>query len=92
MFLYPRAVFHLEDGVGLFGNRGVVGNYNDGAAVIVGEGTEDFDYVCGVGRVEVARGLVCEDDLTSLCEGTRDRYSLLFTARKMGGKAIIVVC
>ena len=37
MFLYPRAVFHLEDGVGLFGDRGVVGDYDDGTAVVVGE-------------------------------------------------------
>jgi hypothetical protein len=35
MFLNPRTVFHLEDGVGLLGDGGVVGDYDDGAAVIV---------------------------------------------------------
>ena len=37
MFLNPRAVFHLEDSVCLFGDGGVVSDYNDGAAVIVSE-------------------------------------------------------
>ena len=92
MFLYPRAVFHLEDGVSLFGDGGVVSDYNDGAAVIVGEGAEDLDYVGGVGGIEVARGLVCEDDLASLRESARDCHTLLLAAREVCGKAIIVVC
>ena len=58
-----------------------MGDYDDGAAVIVGEGAEDPHYVCGVGRVKVARRLIGEDDLASLCEGAGDRNSLLFTAR-----------
>jgi hypothetical protein len=37
MLLYPRTVFHLENGVGLFGDRGVVGDYDDRATVIVSE-------------------------------------------------------
>ena len=76
----------------MFGDGGVVSDYNDGAAVIVGEGAEDLDYVCGVGGVKVARGLVCEDDLASLCEGARDRHTLLLAAREVRGKTIIVVC
>ena len=65
----------------MFGYGGVVGYYDDGAAVIVGEGAKDLDYVCGVGRVEISRRLIGEDDLASLCEGAGDRNSLLFTAR-----------
>ena len=92
MFLYPRAVFHLKDGVCLFGDGGVVSDYNDGAAVIVGEGAEDLYYICRVGRVEVACRLVGEDDLAALREGARDRNSLLLTARKMGGETVVVAC
>ena len=90
MFLNPRAVFHLKDGVSLFGNGGVMSDYNDGAAVIVGEGAKYLDYVGGVGGVKVARGLVCEDDLTSLRESTRDGNTLLLTAREVGGKTLVV--
>ena len=82
----------MEDGVGLFGDGGVVSDYNDGAAVIVSEGAKYLDYVGGVGGVKVARGLIGEDDLASLCEGARDRNSLLLAAREVCGKAIVVVC
>ena len=58
-----------------------MGDYDDRATVIVSEGAEDLDYVCGVGRVKVSRGLVSEDDLASLRECARDRNSLLFAAR-----------
>ena len=92
MFLNPRAVFHLEDGVSLLGDGGVVGDYDDGAAVIVSEGAKYLDYVCGVGGVKVARGLIGEDDLAALRESARDCHTLLLAARKVGGKAIIVVC
>ncbi len=78
MFLNPRAILHLQNGVGLFCDGGVVGDYDDGAGVVVGEGAEDLDYVCGVCRIEITRRLVGEDDLASLCESTRDRNSLLF--------------
>ena len=90
--LYPRAVLHLEDGVGLFCYGGVVGDDDDRAALVVGEGAKDLYYVFGVGRVKIARRLVGEDDLASLRKCARDRYSLLLTARKMGGKAVVVVC
>ena len=92
MFLNPRAVFHLKDGVGLFGDGGVVGYYDDGAAVIVIEGTEDLDYVGGVGGIEVARGLIGEDDLAALRESARDCHTLLLAAREVGGQAVVVVC
>ena len=80
----------MEDGVGLFGYGGVVGDYDDGTAVVVGEGAEDLDYVFGVGRVEVTRRLVGEDDLAALRESSCDRHTLLFAAREVGGKAFIV--
>ena len=69
-----------------------MGYYDDCAAVVVGEGAENLDYVRGVGRVEVTSRLVGEDDLASLREGARDRNSPLLAAREVGGKAIIVVC
>ena len=76
----------------MFGYRGVVGDYDDRATVIVGEGAEDLDYVGGVGRVKISRRLVGEDDLAALCESSCDRDTLLLAAREVGGKAIIVVC
>ena len=82
----------MENYVGLLCDGGVVGDYDDGAAVIVGEGAKDLDYVGGVGRVEVSCGLVGEDDLAALREGARDRNSLLLTARKMGGETVVVAC
>ena len=88
--LYPRAVFHLEDGVGLFGYGGVVGDYDDGATVVMREGAEDLDYVGGVGRVKISRRLVGEDDLAALCESSCDRDTLLLAAREVGGKAFVV--
>jgi len=76
----------------LFGYGGVVGDYDDGTAVVVGEGAEDLDYVFGVGRVKVSRRLVGEDDLATLRKGSCDRDTLLLTAREVRGKAIVVVC
>ena len=74
----------------MFGYGGVVGDYDDGAAVVVGEGAEDLDYVGGVGRVKISRWLVGEDDLASLRESARDRDTLLLAAREVGGKAFVV--
>ena len=76
----------------MFGHGGVVGDYDDGATVIVGEGAEDLDYVFGVGRVKVSRRLVGEDDLAALGESSCDRHALLLAAREERGKAIVVVC
>ena len=76
----------------MLSDRWVVGDYDDGTAVVMSEGAEDLYYVCGIGRVEVARRLVGEDDLAALREGAGDRDSLLFTARKMGGETVVVAC
>ena len=62
----------------MLGDRGIVGDYDDGATIFVSKGAKDFDYVRGVGRVEVACGLVGEDDLAALRKGARDRHTLLF--------------
>jgi len=74
----------------LFGYGGVVGDYDDRTAVVMGEGAEDLDYVGGVGRVEISRGLVGEDDLAALGESSCDRDTLLLAAREVGGEAFVV--
>ena len=69
-----------------------MGDYNDGAAVIMGEGAEYVDDVAGIGGIQIARGLVGENYFASLSESARDRHALLLTARKVAGQTLIVCC
>src|SRR4051812_16297523 len=63
------AVVELDDAVGAGGDLGVVGDHDDGLVALgaeVGDGVEDF---FAGGAVEVAGGLVGEEDVGVVDEG-----------------------
>lgn len=66
----PTAIFHLQDHVGLFGYGRVVGNNDDGAAVLVGKAPENLHDISGIGGVQVACGLFGEPStrLSAICD------------------------
>ena len=71
--------------------RRVVGDHDDGLAELVHRQAEEGEQVgAGLG-VEVARGLVGEDDLGPGHEGPGRRHPLLLAARELGGPVVEAV-
>src|SRR5271155_3157675 len=81
------AVADGDDAVGVFGDVGLVGDDDDGVAVGVELVEEGHDLVAGLG-VEVAGGLVGEDDGGAIDEGAGDGNTLLFAAGELIGAVI----
>ena len=85
------AVADCEDAGGVGGDRGIVGDEDEGgafAAVEVEQKVHDLGAVFGV---EIAGGLVCEDDGRAEDEGTGEGDALLFAAGKLDGVVIRAV-
>src|SRR5216684_2749035 len=74
------AVAHVEDAVGDLGGFGVVGDHEDGLVELAAGSAEHVQNGVGVFGVEVAGGLVCEDDGGTVDEGAGDGYALLFAS------------
>ena len=74
------AIAHVEDAIGDLGCLGIMGDHEDGLVELAAGLTEHLEDSIGVFGVEVARGLVGEDDGGAVDEGTSDSYALLLTA------------
>ena len=79
------AVFHLQDGVRFLGDRRVMGDDDDGAAVGVGQIFEDGHDVGGVGGIQVSGGFVRQDDFAPLGQSSGAAHPLLFATGQVGG-------
>ena len=65
----------------------VVGDVEHGLAFVV-QALQQLEHLrCGL-RIEVARGLVADDQLRISCEGPRNRNALLLPARELGRQVI----
>ena len=78
------AMGELDAAVGLAGDVGIVSNHEDGVAgtVELAKELEDDGFV---GFVEIAGGLVGEDELRLIDEGTGNGHTLLLAAGELGG-------
>jgi hypothetical protein len=82
------AVAHVEDAVGDLGSLGVVGDHEDGLVELAAGLAEHLEDGVGVLGVEIAGGLVGEDDGGAVDEGAGDGYALLFAAGKFVGAVV----
>ena len=71
------AVAHVEDAIGDLGGFWVVGDHENSLVELAAGFVEHLEDGIGVFGVEVARGLVGEDDGGAVDEGTSDGYALL---------------
>ena len=69
----------------------VVGDDDDRLAVLLGQLREEIEDDAGIALVEVAGGLVGEDDGRSIGQGAGDGDALLFAARELGAEAVGLV-
>ena len=79
------AVAHVEDAVGDLGGLGVVGDHQDGLVQLAAGLAEHVQDGVGVFGVEVAGGLVGEDDGGAVDEGAGDGDALLLAAGELVG-------
>ena len=63
--------------VGIRGRDGVVGDHDDGLAELVDRPAQEAEHLGGTHGVQIAGGLVGEDDLGSAHEGARTGDALL---------------
>ena len=47
----PTSIIHLQHGISLFRYGGIVGDDDNGAAIVIGKATEDLYDVVGIGRI-----------------------------------------
>ena len=73
------------------GDLGIVGHEDDGLAVVLGEAGQDVENKRRVLDVQVARGLVREDDGRLVGERARDRDPLLLPAGKVRPQPVELV-
>src|SRR5882724_10023302 len=78
------AVADGDDAMGILGDIGLVGDYDDGVAVGVELVEESHDLVAGLG-VEVSGGLVGEDDGGAVDEGASDGDTLALASGELVG-------
>src|SRR6202035_4754819 len=81
------AVFDVDHAVGVFGDIGLVGYEDDGIAFFVEAVEEGHDLDAGLG-VEVAGGLVGEDDGGVVDQGAGDGDALALTAGELVGLVV----
>ena len=82
------AVAHVEDAVGDLGGLGVVGDHEDGLVELAAGVAEHLEDGVGVFGVEVAGGLVGEDDGGAVDERAGDGDALLLAAGELVGAVI----
>ena len=80
-------VEHIDDAGGVGEEVGVVGDHNNSGAFVVDAG-ELFHHEARGARVEVAGGLVGEDDFGFGDEGASDGDALLLAARELDGEVV----
>ena len=79
------SVFQVEADVGATAHLFVVSHHQDSTALLVQVGEQIQDDVL-VGGVQVAGGLVGQDDLGVVHQRARDGHALLLAAGKLGGQ------
>ena len=85
--LDDAAVLQVDAAIGAAADALVVRDHQDGAALGVEVG-EEIEHDLLVGGVEVAGGLVGEDDLGIVGEGAGNGDALLFAAGKLAGQVM----
>lgn len=79
------AVTHFDDAITARGELGIMGDEDQCGAGFGEAGEEHFDDGSTCGGVEIAGGLVGEDERWASGEGAGDADALLFAAGKLGG-------
>jgi hypothetical protein len=82
------AVAHVEDAVRDLSGLRVVGDHEDGLVELAAGLAEHLEDGVGVFGVEVAGGLVGEDDGGSVDEGASDGYALLLPSGELAGAVV----
>lgn len=83
------AVSHGDDTGGEGGDGGVVSNENDGLVVVLVVVLQEGDDFVGIFRVEIAGGLVGEEEGGAIDEGATNRGTLLFPAGELIRKIVL---
>src|ERR1700691_556410 len=76
------AITHVQDSMSVGGGFGIVSDHDDGLAKILVELTQEVQDGFGTFGVEVAGGLVAQDDFWFADNGASERHALLFAAGK----------
>ncbi len=85
---YDAAVGEPDDLVCVRGEVRVVGDENDGGSGLVVQGFEEGEDAGPGGAIEVAGGLVGEEDAGLVGEGAGDGDALLFAAGELGREVV----
>ncbi len=91
MSLDDAAVDQEDDPVGVGCGTGVVGDHDDGLAQVVDGLAHEVEDLAARRGVEVAGGLVGEDDVGPAGQGPGDGDPLLLTARQLAGLVLEAV-
>jgi hypothetical protein len=82
------SIAHEEAAVGTGGELGVVGDEDEGGALLAVHGEEEVEDVLAVGGVEVAGGFVGHEDGRGEHEGAGEGDALLFAAGELDGVVV----
>src|SRR5882724_1603590 len=86
--LHLAAVEQADDSVGAVGQARVVGDHDHGRLVLAVQLFENAHDLVAHLAVEVAGGLVGQEDLRAADDGAGDRHPLLLAARELGGEVM----
>ena len=87
LVFFDFAVAHVDDAVGVQGDIVFVGDEHDGVALLVEAFEQRHDFVTG-GGIEVAGGLVGQQDRRVVDQGASDRHALALTAGELVGLVV----
>src|SRR5579859_5161207 len=82
--IHDNTITHVHDTVEVGGGLGVVGDHDDGLAEVFVQAAQHFEDDFGILGVEVAGGLVSEQDFRFVDDGASDSDALLFAAGHFG--------
>jgi hypothetical protein len=88
---YEDAFVEVKSGLSAGGDQGVVGDHHDGFVVLANEFFEEGHDFIGAFAVEVAGGLVAEEEGGVGDDGASDGDALFLTARELAGEVIHAV-
>ena len=85
------AVAHGDDAVGIGGNVGLVGDENDGDALLAIERAQRFHDLVRSSRIEIAGGLIGKQKARRIDQGAGDGDALLLAAGELAGRIAFAV-
>ena len=87
--VHQLALVEVQDPAGALGGQGVVGDHDDRLVELAVELLEQLEDLAGAGAVEVAGGLVGDEQVGVGHDRPRDRHALLLAARELPGIVVL---